>query len=153
MKNIINYVLETNRSFKREKFNAVDSLVLSQLAYLNFDGLLPGLWDSASPVSIQEVIAMKNLDVVFQDDAGKGTGSCFLPLQTACGFRDTKLGFYMNQLDDKAEKQFSAVTFLLGDGSSYIAYRGTDTTFVGWKEDFNMASSARFHPRKKELPI
>ena len=138
MKNIINYVLETNRSFEREKFNAVDSLVLSQLAYLNFDGLLPGLWDSASPVSIQEVIAMKNLDVVFQD-VRKRNRQLFFAFANSLRFRDTKLGFYIHQLDDKAEKQFSAVTFLLGDGSSYIAYRGTDATFVGWKEDFNMA--------------
>ena len=28
---------------------------------------------------------------------------------------------------------------LLPDGSAYVAFRGTDDTIVGWKEDFNMA--------------
>jgi hypothetical protein len=31
------------------------------------------------------------------------------------------------------------VTFLLSDGSAYVAFRGTDTTVAGWKEDFNMS--------------
>ena len=38
-----------------------------------------------------------------------------------------------------AMPQFAAMTFDLPDGSSYIAFRGTDATIVGWKEDFNMA--------------
>ena len=35
--------------------------------------------------------------------------------------------------------QFSAVSFLLPDESVFVAYRGTDTTLVGWVEDFNMS--------------
>ena len=31
------------------------------------------------------------------------------------------------------------MTMLLPDGSAYVAFRGTDDTIVGWKEDFNMA--------------
>ena len=34
--------------------------------------------------------------------------------------------------------QFGALTFRLSDGSLFVAYRGTDDTIVGWKEDFNM---------------
>ncbi len=30
------------------------------------------------------------------------------------------------------------MTFRLPDGTSFIAFRGTDSTVVGWKEDFNM---------------
>ncbi|HWQ88717.1 MAG TPA: Mbeg1-like protein, partial [Desulfitobacteriaceae bacterium] len=43
-----------------------------------------------------------------------------------------------NIIDVQAEKQFSALTYLLDDKTAYIAYRGTDSSFVGWKEDFNM---------------
>jgi hypothetical protein len=35
--------------------------------------------------------------------------------------------------------QFAAVTFDLPDGTHYVAFRGTDSTIVGWREDFNMA--------------
>ena len=35
--------------------------------------------------------------------------------------------------------QFAAVTMLLPGGTLAVAFRGTDDSFVGWKEDFNMA--------------
>jgi hypothetical protein len=41
-------------------------------------------------------------------------------------------------IDPKTELQFSAVTFLLGNGTAVVTYRGTDDTLVGWKEDMNM---------------
>ena len=44
-----------------------------------------------------------------------------------------------DHLDLQGECQFAAVTFVLPDGRLYVAYRGTDDTLVGWKEDFNMA--------------
>ena len=31
------------------------------------------------------------------------------------------------------------MAFLLPDGSAFLAFRGTDLTLVGWKEDFNMS--------------
>lgn len=54
-------------------------------------------------------------------------------------FRNLELNYYVNVIEERWETQFSAVTFILGDGSHYVAYRGTDETIVGWKEDFNMA--------------
>jgi hypothetical protein len=54
-------------------------------------------------------------------------------------FRDIGVNFYVDRLDTGEEKQFSAIVFVLGDGTAYVAFRGTDTTVVGWKEDFNMA--------------
>ena len=35
--------------------------------------------------------------------------------------------------------QFSAYTADLPDGSRYVAFRGTDSSIVGWREDFSMA--------------
>ena len=31
------------------------------------------------------------------------------------------------------------MTYLLGEGRAFVAFRGTDNTVVGWKEDFNMS--------------
>ena len=45
----------------------------------------------------------------------------------------------MNIIVNEWETQFCAVTFFLDDGTPYIAFRGTDETIVGWKEDFNMS--------------
>ena len=46
---------------------------------------------------------------------------------------------YVNESDHVKEMQFSAVTYILPDNRVYIAFRGTDDTLVGWKEDLNMA--------------
>ncbi len=53
-------------------------------------------------------------------------------------FKDLALTKYINKINYENPQQFSAVTTLLGDGSFHIAFRGTDDTIVGWKEDFNM---------------
>jgi hypothetical protein len=139
MRNIVDYAKEIEDTFKNRPFNTVDSLVLSQLAYLNFDGIVPGLSDTASPLSIPEVV-VKNPNTLYQDVRDSESNKKLLfAFAHSPRFRDTKLAFYVNQVDNTAEKQFSAVTFFLSDNTAYIAYRGTDSTFIGWKEDFNMA--------------
>ena len=52
-----------------------------------------------------------------------------------------KLTNYINKVDPIQEKQFSAITIIMQDKTIYVAYRGTDNTIVGWKEDFNMSFS------------
>lgn len=54
-------------------------------------------------------------------------------------YRNMKMNCYVNIIEKEWETQFSAITFLLEDGTLYVAFRGTDETIVGWKEDFNMA--------------
>jgi len=139
MKNIIDYAAEESSDFQQRKFNAVDSLVLSQFAYIHFDGFVPGLSDMAGPVSIAELAQRENLDSLFHDVRDSDSNrKLFHAMANSPRFRDTKMTFYVNNIDFTSEKQFSAVTYLLDDGTAYIAYRGTDATFVGWKEDFNM---------------
>ena len=50
-----------------------------------------------------------------------------------------KLTAHVSHTDTEREKQFAAITVKPGDGSTFVAFRGTDDTIVGWKEDFNMA--------------
>ena len=52
-------------------------------------------------------------------------------------FAGTKMFAFEDRSD--AQTQFAAVSFLLPDKSVFVAFRGTDTSLVGWKEDFNMS--------------
>ena len=56
-------------------------------------------------------------------------------------FRDMGLSCCRSRLDLERETQFAAITIVLGDGTVYLSFRGTDDTLVGWKEDFNMTFS------------
>lgn len=150
MKNIINYVISETRSLKEKEFSSVDSLVLSQIAYLNFDGIVPDLSNSMSYIHVREIAAMNSLEILFQGvRSNRNNQQLFWAFVNSPRFCDTKLAFYRNQVDDKTEKQFSAITFFFVEGSSYIAFRGTDSTITGWKEDFNMAFTSPI-PSQKE---
>ena len=48
------------------------------------------------------------------------------------------MNYYIDIHDIKNELQCCSITFKL-DNLTYIAFRGTDDTLTGWKEDFNMA--------------
>ena len=58
----------------------------------------------------------------------------------------------MDEFDAETTKQFSACVFELGNGTLYVAFRGTDSSIVGWKEDFMMRSAAR-SPRRSRRAL
>lgn len=56
-------------------------------------------------------------------------------------FADVLVGAFGHSFDTDQQTQFAAVTYLLNDeaGTMVVAFRGTDDSLVGWKEDFNMS--------------
>lgn len=53
-------------------------------------------------------------------------------------FCSSRVVGFVNEIDEQKNMQFAALTFLLDDGSVYVAFRGTDDTIIGWKEDLMM---------------
>ncbi|WP_324823978.1 DUF2974 domain-containing protein [Sinanaerobacter sp. ZZT-01] len=140
MKNIVDYVSEFKEDFCSKPFNAIDSLVLSQLSYLYFDGIVSIETTIDKAVRLKDIKKNDKFDEIFHNVRDSESNQKLLrALIKSPRFKDTKLCFYVNNLDYESEKQFSAITFLINDGTAYLAYRGTDASFVGWKEDFNMA--------------
>ena len=140
MGNIIEYVENNMNTMVQQPFNAVDSLVLSQLSYLRFERIVPQLSDRAAPVRMTELLKAELFGSMFQNLLDIENNKRFLFVIAASPrFRNFGISHYSNLYDPVLEKQFSAVTFTLEDRTAYIAFRGTDSTFIGWKEDFNMA--------------
>ena len=54
-------------------------------------------------------------------------------------YRGVRVCGYRAVNDVETTEQFAAMTFRFPAGFSYLSFRGTDSTIVGWKEDFNMA--------------
>ena len=54
-------------------------------------------------------------------------------------FGGAVLSGYVSCVENAEDMQFSALIYRLGDGSVFLAFRGTDGTVVGWKEDFNLS--------------
>lgn len=143
MGTIIDYIREYgDYTFSEKPLGEVDSLVLCQFAYLKFDGLVPGIDDDAPPVSIRQVFENQNYDNLYGDERYREKNTeLFLAMVHSRRFGSLKINYYVNQIELEKETQFSAVLFQPNDELFYIAYRGTDETIVGWKEDLNLAFS------------
>lgn len=143
MGTIIDYIkMYGDYSFSERKINEVDSLVFSQFAYLKFDGLVPDVEEKAEAVDMQYLLQHKDYDNLYADERYREKNTAlFLAMAESKRFGTLKLSNYVNQIELEKETQFSAITIQMEDGNFYIAYRGTDETIVGWKEDLNLAFS------------
>ena len=115
----------------------VDALIFSALSYLHFGGSVTERPDI--PISLRDA-------AVEFFEAECPEGHCRVKtdlslLQAAAEterFGSTLLLQYRNILIPEEETQFAAITFLLDSNAAFVAFRGTDYTLTGWKEDFNM---------------
>lgn len=136
------------RTFGERPFNEVDSLVLAQLAYARMPDNVPRMADgadepAASPlptVGVRGLLRAECYDAMF----GRVWESAMNVdlLRAMCEnprWRDLRVGGYVSEFEPEETKQFSACAFEVGDGSLYVAFRGTDSSIVGWREDFMMA--------------
>lgn len=127
-------------TFLEKPLNHVDSLVLCQLSYLKFDRLVPAPGQGLRAVGLRKVAADKAAEGLFADKRYEEPNrALFEAVLKSKRYRRLKMNYYVNRVETEQETQFSAITFFLEDGSVYIAFRGTDETLIGWKEDFNMA--------------
>ena len=127
-------------TFAQDGFNEVDNLILCIISYINFKKI-SRLWstDPAEAMLMSEVCPL-----LTQEDEQLGlSDEDYIPLMRAAAqtkrFSEVKLFAYESRRDDVQEMQFNAVSFLLPDNSVFVAYMGTDRSFAGWKEDFNMS--------------
>ena len=128
-------------SFRQDPFNEVDSVILSMICFLDLAEVVPAPNETGSVTLAQ---AMEHFERSFTGERRLGVilPEDILTMAHAAAeaprYADAKLFAYENLIDEQKEMQFAALTFRLSNGSLFIAYRGTDDTLVGWKEDFNM---------------
>lgn len=138
MANVMDYIKwRGDLLFSQDSPNAVDTLVFSIISYLHFDGHV--LREPLRPIPLREAaeefLTLEDIDKRIR--AKNDLELLKLAAQTV-RFGDTQICCYQDLLIPYQDTQFAAMTFLLDDGSMCVAFRGTDNTLVGWKEDFNM---------------
>ena len=132
MINLIDYVKANgNYVLEEKKMNEIDDMIFARISYMPFKYI-----DMCANETIESIATkMKDLEqakYIWADDKP------FLQeLGKAKRYKDIAVTDYVEILDNSAEKQFAAITISLPD-LKYVSYRGTDSTLVGWKEDFNM---------------
>ena len=138
MANMLDYLTwRGDLTFAERPLNEVDNLILSELAYDRLDGVVPAPGEGSLP--LPEVCRGC-------DAAGQGGGffrndprPLLRKAAASPRFAEVLVSDFVNEVNNEAHIQFCAVTFTLPGGARFIAYRGTDDSIVGWREDFNFS--------------
>lgn len=137
--NFLTYAQTQFETFEERPFCEVDSLIFSWLVYYR---LQSGLDKARTQEGIQlyEWLRAEDFDAMMGSlwDTPHSHDLLFAVCSSP-RFRATRVCNYQTKFDKENEEQFAAMTFLLPNGQIFVAYRGTDATLVGWKEDFNLA--------------
>ena len=138
MSGILDYIgWRGDLSFQQDPPNAVDALIFSTLVYIRYGGHV-----EAEPN--REITLRDAAEEYFalEDPENRVRVKNDLELLRLAAesrrFGFTRLVGYEDVLLPQQETQFAACTYLLDDGSAFLAFRGTDSSLIGWKEDFNM---------------
>ena len=128
--------------FDEVHVNEVDGLIFSQLIYVQMKPYMPDA--KKSYLTIKQLSSLYCAD--HSDDEIEQMPNLFRhsarllqKLAHSRRYADCILRYYIYDISEKEESQFSAVTIELPDGTYFISYSGTDISVVGWKENFNLS--------------
>ena len=124
-------------TFDEKEFNDIDAVVLCELSYYELKTVKDY---SSTPLTLRETFRRvmaetgeKPRCTAIQSDVSKVF--CEAAAKSV-RFGSMLVKNYTESLDHEKGIQFAAVTFEQPDVFNFIAYRGTDDTLAGWKEDF-----------------
>ena len=147
MGNLITYVQQYEaQTFQEKSLTDIDVLVLTEIAYLPFDGIVPSTVNGTEAISIQQL--GKEFETIKEKEhennpfmITKERIQLLDVVSKSQRFKDIKVFGFMNDIDDELTKQFAAVCYQWEEESRWIIFRGTDESLTGWKEDFMMTYS------------
>lgn len=144
MPNLMDYLeWRGDLTLTESPLNEVDSLIFSLLSYVDLDGIVPSHHKGGITVRgaaaeyffTHPAYAPRPLGLIIPADIL----TLFRRMAYTRRYRDLLLTGYINEISETREIQFSALTVRLPREGLFVAFRGTDDTIVGWKEDFNLS--------------
>lgn len=147
MGNLITYVQQYGaQTFEDKSLTDIDVLVLTEIAYLPFDEIVPKSCDVTEAISLEQL--GKEFDQIKEKQQELNpfmiTSERIELLEVVSKsqrYKEIKVFGFLNDIDDDLTKQFAAVCYQWEEDKRWIIFRGTDETLIGWKEDFMMTYS------------
>lgn len=144
MANLMDYLnWRGDLSFQDSTMNDVDSLLFSNLSYVAFDTILPSPWER------EQVPLWRASEAYWEQNREQELLQRFSLIKMAPfsmrrmaetkRFREIPLMYYQNSINHQVGSQFSAMCMQLPNHAYYLAFRGTDDTIIGWRENFRMS--------------
>lgn len=143
MDNITDYVRWIGGTdFEGRPFSRVDNIVLCQLSYLDLKDI-PELVPEDGIITLRDCVnTLTSLGISIRKMAPDDSER-FSELVKVCAsskrFGSLYISSFTDIINDEDSVQFSAMTFSPDPklkGWGFVAFRGTDCTIAGWKEDF-----------------
>lgn len=138
MANLLDYLdWRGDLLFPQSPFCDIDALIFSRLAYLPFDGIV----DSTEKTCTLSGAARQ---ILFSPEARSHIRNAqdlqlLDRISRTPRFGALRLSHFRSRLDAQHAEQFCAVCLHIDENTRFLAFRGTDNTLAGWKEDFNMS--------------
>ena len=140
MADIIDYaLLNAHKDFNTLPYSKIDSLVFSELAYLSFDNIVPDSKNRGKGLLFSDIAESENYEAIFPlERTAERNKKLLNAVAYSNRYGKVRVNYYEDIFDIEKDTQFCAITFILPNGDACIAFRGTDSTITGWKENFNM---------------
>ncbi len=122
--------------FEDAEFNVMDNILFSALVYLPIESL------TTDAITIHDLAMLyKSAALKLEGELnyiGKKMAPLLPDIMDSIRYKDVMINNIKSVLDNKL--QFFATTFRYNN-MAYVAYRGTDNSISGWKENFNLSYS------------
>ena len=137
---VYGYLKKNQKPFSVVPFGAVDALAIAWMAYFDF-----------SSVKDQLPLTIKGIESLSYFKTQEPYASSFVPkysrkfmhaVANSTRFKGAELLDFDHVLDKNNSAQFSVVAIRVG-GLIVIAFKGTDDSYTGWREDFELSYKDR----------
>lgn len=155
MANLFDYLdWRGDLTFEESEINKIDILLLSHLTYSIFDDLVSPSFNEEKTFA-QVVKEFKLLpDFEKRSNIGFLINKQTVNLMYKCiktrRFKNVKMCGYKVIFDEENDEQFGAITYIAGN-RKIICFKGTDDSFTGWKEDFNLSFMQQIPSQKNAI--
>ena len=123
---------------KNHSLNEVDALIFSELSYIQFENIVPAVGEKGT-ITLAEA-AQKYTPKEGKESIFYARYEKLLEETAKCSrYADLQLSNYVSIMNQEERQQFSAIHIQLTPFLTFIAFRGTDETLTGWREDFDMS--------------
>jgi hypothetical protein len=138
MGNILDYIQwRGDLRFDERPLCDPDHLVFAYIAYVNVERVFR---DGMTISEAADAYFAKHTDAEVSGDRSLIGRAPFVLKYAGSSARygSMRISHVISVVCEESEEQFAASVFTFPDGSVEIAFRGTDDTLTGWKEDLNM---------------
>lgn len=154
--NILDYLYkERDVSFDESSFNDIDAAVLGAFSYISFEEFEKNGVEY-KPKTIAELskdyLSYTTIDYMISlPDWMKKSVFLAMALLSGRRFSAKKVTAFKCILSEETKIQFAALNIKIDENISVIAFRGTDNTILGWREDFELACFDEVGSQKEAL--